>query len=343
MIKSTLEIPSRFHGDPIGDSAFIWLKEHPKIYQQFSNVVYNSELSQFAEGFGPLSELCKEVLYTDVCFNPSATGAKFFERHADDILAILGLYSLPYCYAGAKGARVLYASKKIKDDPFRRLLETAEFVFETCRLGAYEQKGRGLVSIAKVRLMHSAARYYASRTIMDETPVNQEDLVGTLLSFSLLVIRGLKKIGINVSDADTTAYMELWAFIGVKMGIRTEIIPTDMRTASQLERAIRKKEFKQSEEGRQLFESLVKCMGAQEDLPTYLDIEYLMAYFLGEEVSNVLGVKNVKAASEIMGLSLSIKGSFKQMSSSRFGLVVKSFEHAKTKAGVKPDYKYAIE
>ena len=49
-------------------------------------------------------------------------GAAFFARHSRPILSILGCYSLPYCYAAADGAQVLWLSQRIRNDARRRLV-----------------------------------------------------------------------------------------------------------------------------------------------------------------------------------------------------------------------------
>jgi hypothetical protein len=52
----------------------------------------------------------------------------FYRGNQQNIALILGLYSLPYCYLGADGAKVLYMSERIKNDTYRRLTETGSFL-----------------------------------------------------------------------------------------------------------------------------------------------------------------------------------------------------------------------
>src|SRR5690349_20672991 len=40
-------------------------------------------------------------------------GSRFFIRHSDTIMSLLGLLSLPYCYAAADGAMVLYLTERL--------------------------------------------------------------------------------------------------------------------------------------------------------------------------------------------------------------------------------------
>ena len=91
-------------------------------------------------------------------------GQKFFAKNASDIMLLLGFLSLPYCYAAAKGAEVLGRSNRIITEPAKRLLETAEFVFEITEPNAFSPEGRGFVSILKVRLIHAVIRWYINQS-----------------------------------------------------------------------------------------------------------------------------------------------------------------------------------
>jgi len=135
-----------------------------------------------------------------------ARGQKFFSRHSSDILLLLGFLSLPYCYAAAEGSEVLIRSKRIIEEPETRLAETAQFVFDVTAPNAFAKDGSGLASILKVRLMHAAIRYYiqqsGSWSADFAPPINQEDMAGTHLSFSLIPARGLRKPGKPISADD---------------------------------------------------------------------------------------------------------------------------------------------
>ncbi len=65
-------------------------------------------------------------------------GAKFFEANAQEVMAMLGYYSLPYCYAAADGAKVLWMSERIQKDTLKRLTETGQFVFDVSEVGAFD-------------------------------------------------------------------------------------------------------------------------------------------------------------------------------------------------------------
>ena len=54
------------------------------------------------------------------------------------------------------------------------------------------------------------------------TPINQEDLAGTLMTFSIQILDGFKKFKIPISEKDQEAYLHVWKVIGHVMGVRED-------------------------------------------------------------------------------------------------------------------------
>lgn len=111
-------------------------------------------------------------------------GAKFFARHAPMLMGMLGMLSLPYCYAAANGARVLFFSERLRTNPGKRLAETGQYIFDVGSKKGFSARGKAISSTQKVRLMHAAVRYHIQKSNQwDEEawgkPVNQEDMAGT--------------------------------------------------------------------------------------------------------------------------------------------------------------------
>ncbi|MXV15991.1 oxygenase MpaB family protein [Hufsiella ginkgonis] len=224
-----------------------------------------------------------------------ANGAAFFAKHAEQIMQLLGLLSLPYCYAAADGAKVLHLSQRLTHDAGKRLTDTASFVWDVLSPRAFAPGGKGFTAILKIRLTHAAGRYYLLRAgtwdFADGYPINQEDMAGTNLAFSLIVIRGLRKLGHSISYADQQAFLHLWNVIGSLMGIREPLITHDGKSANLLEQAIRTRHFKASEHGRELTRSLTAYFtGAISSRVTEKEIRQLMRYLLGDEPANLLGI-----------------------------------------------------
>src|SRR6202012_6245532 len=56
-------------------------------------------------------------------------------------------------------------------------------------------------------------------------PINQHDELGTSLLFSVVVLEGLRQLGVRIASADAEAYMHLWRWSGWLMGIDPDLLP----------------------------------------------------------------------------------------------------------------------
>ncbi|MCP9763698.1 oxygenase MpaB family protein [Lacihabitans soyangensis] len=227
-------------------------------------------------------------------FKEIVRATDFFKKYQINIGIVLGCYSLPYCYLGEDGARVLGFSGRIQSDTYNRLQETGKFVKNVMTLRLWEEK-KAIALILKIRLMHAFWRFMILKTgKWDMTwgmPINQEDMMGTNLSFSLIVLRGLKKMGVEIDQVFEKAYYHHWAVVGQLMGISPELLVFDAKSAINLDKAIATRQFKSSEIGVKLTESLSKSyqkMANNELVSDYFNAQTRM--FLGEQYADFLGL-----------------------------------------------------
>lgn len=225
------------------------------------------------------------------------TSQDFFDKEGNLYLSLLGFYSLPYCYAFADGAQVLVRSKRITDEVGMRLSETALFLLDCFVPGTFIEENKSLLTIAKVRLIHAFSRYFVSKYAKDWNPdwglpINQEDMIGTNLAFSLLVMRGMEKLNRFPGLETHEAVLHYWKVIGHYLGIDIAYWPETAKESFELEKLIRKRHVRPSEAGNTLIRSL---LGFYEksipDAALSSLSETLVAYFVGKEVAGVLGIK----------------------------------------------------
>lgn len=235
-------------------------------------------------------------------------GAAFFGRNAEAIMNLLGLLSLPYCYAAADGAMVLYLSERIRNETGKRLGETADFIWDVMSSEAFGKLGRGFSSILQVRLMHAGARYYTRASGKWNPqwglPLNQEDMAGTNLAFSLIVIRGLRKLGYTIQYDEQRAFIHLWNVIGYLLGVQQDLLPETGKQAQLLEAAIRKRQFRASVQGAALTQALTSYLTGSlknEDV-TSEQVLGFMRFLLGEEVAGLLNLKAPQLATSQLWL-----------------------------------------
>jgi hypothetical protein len=177
----------------------------------------------------------------------------------------------------------------------RRVNETAEFVLDVLAPGAFAANGSGLCAIRKVRLLHAAVREeLAQRPELDgEMPINQEDLLGTLFTFSVIVLQATRLLGAAQSEAEAEDFYHLWRAVAVMLGVEERLVPTDLTSATATCRLIASRQLASSEHGRELFRALLQ--GIQEHVgqrsPRFAFApKYLVRYLAGERVAQALGL-----------------------------------------------------
>ncbi len=223
-------------------------------------------------------------------------GSNLFIKHSTVIMSLLGLLSLPYCYMASNGARVLYLSERIRTDTTKRLYETAIFVWEVMAPNAFSRTGNAFTEIMKVRLMHAAVRHYTLKSgKWDDdwgTPINQEDMAGTNLSFSLIVLRGLKLLGFKINKSEQLAFLHLWNVIGSLSGLNDDLITPNHDKAQLLDNAISRRQFCISSHGKELAKSLTDhIISVNKSNVTSDEMLGLMRYLLTPKIADMLSIE----------------------------------------------------
>lgn len=227
-----------------------------------------------------------------------ARGQGVFHRYGPLVILLLNTYSLPICYAAAKGAQVLVRTGRLQSNPHRRIVETAQLVVDVMGPGGLDPasgRGAGLRSAQKVRLMHATIRHLLGQ---DPTwdpefgvPINQEDMLGTLMSFSVATLDGLQRLGVELDAAEVDAYMHTWNVVGAVMGIRHELLPADFAGGRELADRIGERHFRACPEGQALTRSLLEMMAhlVPGNLLDHVPAEFVR-HFVGDRVADMLAV-----------------------------------------------------
>ena len=221
-------------------------------------------------------------------------GHAFFARHTSDLLLMLGLLSLPYDYAAAHGAQVLYLSERLRENPGKRLAETGQYILDVGSQDAFGPKGRAICSAQKVRLIHAAIRYHILHgdrwNPVWGQPVNQEDMAGTNLSLSLLPIRGMRKLDIRVEAQDALAYTHLWNVASYLIGVDERLLPDTSKEAFWLSKLIVERQHQPSEAGQALMKSLLSYLRASAPGNLSQLAPAYMRFLLGDAVADILAI-----------------------------------------------------
>jgi len=246
--------------------------------------------------------LARSAMFLEPDPGQVARGEELFGLYGPEILLTLGFYALPADYAAKKGVQVLYRTGRLTMQPVRRVFETTQMVVDVMSPGGLGPNGHGVRSAQKVRLMHAAVRHLLTHdpNLPGDaglgTPINQEDLAGTLMSFSYLVLDGLARLGVALSDADRNAYFQAWMVIGRIMGVHEELIPANFEEAKSLTKLIHERQIAASPQGAALAAALVEgYRGLMPELLKGTPVSLIHFFldrdpFTGENIAALLGL-----------------------------------------------------
>ena len=177
-----------------------------------------------------------------------------FMDHGVLSCTLLFCASLPECYIIPDLASVLHATGQLEYNTEHRIRSTAAMIFPVMMHGGLTRpQGSGVAQVLKVRLIHATIRYLILReepqpgrahvrnvaplerpaqptiyqvlaalgwnTERDGLPCNQSELAYTLLTFGYVFLRGMRRLGIGLSEADEQAYLHTWNVVGHVLGI----------------------------------------------------------------------------------------------------------------------------
>jgi hypothetical protein len=152
---------------------------------------------------------------------------------------VLGFRSLVLAYAAPAGNKPLVLSGRLTEQAGRRLAETGRFVHVTCLPGSMRRFAEGFRVTIKVRLIHAQVRRLVRRSGKWNSaawgePVNQHDMLGTILVFSAALIEGLRMLGFRIDRAEADAYIQLWRYSGWLLGVDPELLPASEQEAMSI-------------------------------------------------------------------------------------------------------------
>lgn len=237
-----------------------------------------------------------------------ARGQALFHRYGPLVILLLNTCALPMCYAARKGVQVLARTNRLHSNPQRRIVETAQMIVDVMSPGGLDpasDRGAGLRSAQKVRLMHATIRRLITRDpTWDpawDVAINQEDLLGTLITFSALTLDGLQRLGVELDADELDAYMHTWNVVGALLGVREDILPRDYADALALGERIAARHFAACPEGQALTHALLAMFDRM--VPgTLLDgvAAELVRHLVGDHVADLLAVPPAPADSPLL-------------------------------------------
>ncbi len=239
-------------------------------------------------------------------------GQDFFNLWASHHFSAMYLSSLPSAYAAAKGVQVLHLTARLRTDTERRLNETAQFLMDVSAPGSFAPGGVAIDRILHIRLMHAAVRWLiANDPTIEHTedakpprersdtfvwsdswglPANQEDLAGTLLTFTVAVYDVFDRSGVDYTTEQIEDHLHLWRVIAHHLGIHHEITPRTRPQSADLRDLIWRRQHAPSAAGVAMTTALLDQ--AHEHVPheAWPLIPAAFRYFLGDEIADMIEI-----------------------------------------------------
>jgi hypothetical protein len=220
---------------------------------------------------------------------------RLFTRCGWGVATALFASSLPHLYAFPVGARVLRYTQGLTRHAWRRIVETAQFVFDVSDEGSMTPGGRAVPTTQKIRLMHGAIRHLVlqqdSWDRAQGVPISQAQLGTTLVTFSSIVLDGLRRMRFAVSDDEADAWMHLWKVVGTILGIRPDLLPRDAADGEALFSVMAQAQWGASPEGADLTAATLDLMRQLLPGPWLAHLPAtLVRYLAGDGCADLLSV-----------------------------------------------------
>ncbi|TDC62618.1 DUF2236 domain-containing protein [Actinomadura sp. GC306] len=285
------------------------------------------------EGIDAVDDPPRELVdfFAEVDAVPYWVDADRLERGARVIArtGLLGLAMVMPCtslyggYLASRANKTLVRTGDLDSMAPRRLAETASWWVDVTTPGGLGRFDTGFKQTLRVRVMHSQVRA-AMRRRGDwdheawDAPINQVQMAGTLLLFSLVMLLGSRALGLQFSAADRAAAMHLWRYVGHLMGVHHDLLPATEADAWRLLWLEGATEFMPDDDTRLLARSLMDAAAPlllpprlkNSPLAQRLLTNYLFSYsriVLGKRNADFLGAPDLKAyRAAVLGTSTAV-------------------------------------
>jgi hypothetical protein len=227
---------------------------------------------------------------------------------------VLGAYSLVLGYCSPAGNKPLVYSGRLDANASRRLAETSRFVQAVTRPGGMARYADGFAITLRVRLMHAAVRRMLQRSPVwrEEdwgVPINQADMAGTVLLFSMAVHDGLARLGMVPTPQEREDLLHLWRYNAFVMGVRDELRCATLAEARAYWDLLTRTQAPPDEDSKKLARSLIESpvRGARTDAERRFAVRtrplaYAVSrHLLGDHAADLLGYPRSPAELAVMG------------------------------------------
>ena len=234
-----------------------------------------------------------------VDFEAMELGRRVLMRHGTLQGLVLLCSSLVEGYAFAKPSQVLVQTGRLQRDVSRRIYETGQFLHNMVGPDGLRPGGVGHRTILEVRLLHAAVRHYLDKhpgrypEEKFQRPINQEDMAGTVLEFDFMVVRGLKLLGLDLTEEERVGVHYFWRYAGWLLGVDERLLTVSYQEQEILALQLHSHGYSPTPEGAQLARALLRDMSNK---PPFMMPEKVLhtisRYLIGDDLADQFGIRN---------------------------------------------------
>jgi hypothetical protein len=219
---------ARFYsvGDPLADDLVAWIDRAGEHARAQLEQALRGGIDSIEQPDPALTRFFEraETLPTWVDFEQMKIGALAYQRFGIFGMLVLSAWSLINGYHSSAAVKPLAFTGQLRHNTQRRLAETARFVSEASQVDGLRRGRPGWEISVRVCLIHAHVRRAcldseAWRTEDWGLPINQADMFGTLLEFSLLMMDGAQRLGFSLTADEREAILAMWRYCGHLSGV----------------------------------------------------------------------------------------------------------------------------
>jgi hypothetical protein len=256
---------AHFQGDPAADAVVEWMH---RVGFREARPVFERALEHGVDTLPsppePLRALFEEIDAVPAWLDRGKLehASRVAERVALGQNYVLFSISLLGGYVSAGITKTLVATGELETMAPRRIGETSKFVEDVYRSPGLARTSDGFKSAIRVRMMHAFVRHKLLRSGWDTErwglPISQADMAGTVLSFSVTYLLGLRALGFVIRREERAAVIHLWRYVGRLLGVHESLLATNEKESLRLLWLVARSQEGPDEDGRALARALLQ-------------------------------------------------------------------------------------
>lgn len=236
-------LAAMWQGDPLADA---FVADFPSLghgrAMRMLRTACRQGIAAVPDAPASLRALFEQLDHPPAWFDPEAIDrdSRFTSRYSFQSGIVLGAASLVSGYANSAASRPLELTGRYIENAGARTIEVGSWLSAVSRAGGLDRYGEGFELTVRVRVIHALVRASLQRREdWDDAawglPICQAYLAYTLVEFTLIPLRAMRRIGAPYLPHEERAAYARWRYLGHVLGIDEALLPRDAAEQERLE------------------------------------------------------------------------------------------------------------